>query len=374
MGKGGTDFRFGRSGRGKTLAAGMIFLVIAILQFFAVVNAATAEPKRVLLLHSLGRDFAPWAEFAVGFRAELDRKSPDPVEFFDAALMTERLGADQDEGPFTDYLRALFAERRLDLIVPIGASAARFVQQQRALLFPSTPILFTGLEQRRIPLSTPGANDAVVAVSIDHAAVIRNILDVLPDTTDIAVVIGRSPLEQYWLEQVRSELQPFTNRVAFTWFNDLSFDDILKRSAALPPKSAVYLFSLAVDAAGSSHEGGKVLERLRAVSSAPIFNYADTNLGKGIVGGPLISVNGVAQQAAGVAARILGGEPAEQHHDDTDRIRAAEIRLAGIAALEHQPRPACRREAKSTFASRACGTATAGRSARSSPPCCCRAR
>ena len=120
---------------------------------------------------------------------------------------------------------------------------------------------------------------------------------------------GASPLEQYWLEQLRSAVQPFTNHVAFTWFNDLSFDEILKRSAALPPKSAIYLFSLVVDAAGSSHEGGKVLERLRAVSSAPIFSYADTNFGKGIVGGPLISVNGAAQQAAGVAARMLGGEP-----------------------------------------------------------------
>jgi len=311
MGRGGTNFPVvAQTGRRKARPSGVIFLIVALLQVFAVAGAAAAEPKRVLLLHSLGRDFAPWAEFAVQFRAELERTSPQPVEFFDAALMTERLGADQDEGPFSDYLRALFAGRRLDLVVAIGASAARFVQQRRTQLFPSTPILFTAIEQRRIPPSAPAANDAVMAVSIDHAAVIRNILDVLPDTTGIAVVIGRSPIEQYWLEQLRRELQPFTSRVTLTWLSDLSLDGILKRSAALPPKSAVYFFSLVMDAAGSSHEGGKVLTSLRTVSSAPIFNFADTDLGRGIVGGPLISVSSVAQQAAAVATRVLGGEPA----------------------------------------------------------------
>ena len=50
------------------------------------------------------------------------------------------------------------------------------------------------------------------------------------------------------------------------------------------------------------------MARLRAVTNAPIFGYSDVFLGQGIVGGPLISVSSVGQQAANAAVRILGGE------------------------------------------------------------------
>jgi signal transduction histidine kinase len=50
------------------------------------------------------------------------------------------------------------------------------------------------------------------------------------------------------------------------------------------------------------------MDRLRAVANAPIFGYSDVFLGQGIVGGPLISVSSVGQQAASAAVRILHGE------------------------------------------------------------------
>ena len=280
----------------------------AILFLIATFDGALAAPKRVLLLHSFGRDFSPWAEFTKSFRMELDRKSPDTIEFFDAALMTDRFGANQDETPFTDYLKALFAKRELDLVVAIGAPAARFVQQHRPQLFSSTPMLFTAVEQRRIPFSTLSANDTVVATSSEHADVIRNILAVLPDTREIVVVVGASPNEQYWLEQLRLAVQPFADRIAFTWWNELSFDDMLKRSAALPPRSAIFFFSLLVDATGRSHEGEKSFANLRAVATAPIFTHIDTKFGAGVVGGPFYSTDDTAQRAASAAMRILSGE------------------------------------------------------------------
>jgi signal transduction histidine kinase len=138
--------------------------------------------------------------------------------------------------------------------------------------------------------------------------VIKNILLVLPETNAIAVVIGNSPNEQYWLEQIRSVVQPYTNQIAFAWLNDLSFDEMLKRTATLSPKSAILFYQVSVDAAGHSHEGGQALARLRAVANAPIFTYIDTDFGNGIVGGSLMSVSDVAQQTASVAMRILGGE------------------------------------------------------------------
>ena len=56
----------------------------------AMLSIATAGPKQVLLLHSFGRDFAPWNEYAKSFRTELDRQWPDSVELYDLSLVIAR--------------------------------------------------------------------------------------------------------------------------------------------------------------------------------------------------------------------------------------------------------------------------------------------
>jgi signal transduction histidine kinase len=287
----------------------MVFPVLlsTVVLFFAMTGAALSEPKRVLLLHSFGRDFAPWNEYARTIREELVRQSPEPVDIFEASLATARF-ADDEEGPFVDYLHALFVKRKLDLIVTIAAPAASFFQRHRQQLFPSTPMLITALEQRRVALTALTPNDTVVATTIDFAGAVENILRVLPETANIAVVIGDSPIERYWVEQIRDELQPFNDRIAFTWLNDLSLDEMIKRVAALPPRSAIVFGILSVDAAGVPHEEAKALRELHAAANAPIFSYGDAFFGDGIVGGPLGSIENVGRQAAGVAVRILGGE------------------------------------------------------------------
>ena len=78
---------------------------------------------------------------------------------------------------------------------------------------------------------------------------------------------------------------------AFTWFNELSFEDMLKRVAALPPRSAILFALLSVDAAGVPHEEGKALTSLHAVANAPIFSYDDGLLRPRNCGGPLIPLS-----------------------------------------------------------------------------------
>ena len=286
--------------------ASRVFLSVIIL-LLAMTGEAFSEPKRVLLLHSFGRDFAPWNEYARTFREELSRQSPDPFDLYEASLATARF-PDEEEGPFVEYLRALFAKRRLDLVVAIGSPAVGFVQRHRQGLFPSTPAVYTGVERRRVSYPALTANDAVIANNNDFAAVAENILQVLPETAEIVVVIGDSPIEKFWTEQLRIAFRPFEKRVRFTWFNELSFEEMLKRAATLPPRSAIFFALLSVDAAGVPHEAGKALDRLYAAADVPVFSESSVFFGRGIVGGPLNSITALSREAANVSVRILGGE------------------------------------------------------------------
>jgi signal transduction histidine kinase/ABC-type uncharacterized transport system substrate-binding protein len=287
-----------------------IGLAAIALLFFAALEPVSAAAKRVVLLHSFGQDFKPWSEYAKSIRSELQRQSPWQLDITDHSLVSARSRNEDPEVPFVAYLSALFAEQQPDLIVCIGAPAAVFVQRHRPHLFANIPMVFTAVEERRVQFSELSKNDAVVPVRIDYLAAIENILQVLPDTKNVTVVVGTSPNEQFWREEIGKTVKPLTNRVSFTWTNNLSFDDLLKKAAALPPHSAIFWELMIVDAAGVVHEGNTALARLHAVSSAPIFSYDESFFGHEIVGGPLLKVLDSSRQTAAVAVRILGGEKA----------------------------------------------------------------
>ena len=272
--------------------------------------AVGAESKRVMLLHSFGQNFRPWSEYAKAIRTELNRQSPWRLDILDHLLISARFSDQNAELAFVEYLRALYSERTLDLIISIGAPAAGFIQRHREQLFPVTPMLYAAVEQRRVSSSNLTENDAVVLLLHDHAAFFENILRVLPDTKTVAVVNGKSSAEQFWEGELRRAAKPFENRITFKWYSELSFEDILKDAAALPPLSAIIWESMSVDAARVVHEGDTALTRLHSVANAPIFTYLGGYFGPEIVGGPMHSVVEESRQTAAVAVRILGGEKA----------------------------------------------------------------
>src|SRR5260370_28649858 len=170
--------------------------LILIMLIVSTISAAAAEAKRVLLLHSFGPQFVPWAFFAGHFRGELFKQSPDKIDLYEASLEGARFQQPDEQGPIVDYLAALFGTRKLDLIVTIGAPAAFFVQKYRAQFFPSIPLVIGGPEQRAINYGTLTSLDAPLPVTLDFRKWIENILVVLPDTTHLALVGGASPLER----------------------------------------------------------------------------------------------------------------------------------------------------------------------------------
>jgi signal transduction histidine kinase len=301
---------------GKWLSAfahmNRIFRALTFILFLPTLTAGSvvsaADNKQVILLHSFGTDMRPWSDYARGIREELNRQSPWPLTITDQSVISARYNNNDSEKPFVDYLTALFAQHSPVAIVVVGAPAAAFVQRNRDQLFRSTPIVLTTLEERRIDYSSLTRNDAIVPIQIDYKAVIANILKVLPDTRRIAVVNGTSPNEKFWTDLIRKEAVSVSDRVEFTFWDNLPFKDILKDAARLPSHSAIIWEGMSVDAAGVVHDGDEAFKALRAASSAPIFGYTEPLIGQGVVGGPFDAVLDTSRTAAAVVVRILNGE------------------------------------------------------------------
>jgi signal transduction histidine kinase len=293
---------------GRSRRFPVVFASLLCLGWGNAIAAIDQVPSRVLILHSFGPNFGDL--YSQDLRAELDAQLSGRVELYEEWLVSARFTTAQEDSLFVDHLRYLFANHPLDLVITLGAPAATFVQEHREELFPLTPKLLADVEERKVSPAGLAADETTVAVTVDFPALARGILQILPKTTNVVVLIGNSPIERYWVGQIRDSLQPLSNRFTLSFLNELPFDEVLKRVATLPPQSAILYVLLSPAVEGIPGDEGLALAKLHAVANSPIFGYSDAYLGRGIVGGPLLSSRDQSTAVVSVAREILNGRSA----------------------------------------------------------------
>jgi len=279
-------------------------------------GATAAEPKRVLLVQSYGSSVAPFRIGVTAFETALTDAMGKKVDIDEVSLEIARFQLPDLreivlEDAFVGFLNERDANWKPDLVVTIGSPAGRFVAKYRDRLFPQTPVLYSSMDWRILTaLDALKTNAAYVGTKLDITGFGQDILQLAPDTTNLVVVIGASPLEQVWADRFRNELASGTNRMHLTFLNDLSFEEMQKRVARLPPHSFIFLVLTIWDVEGVALTEDEALQRLHAVANAPINAIWQDHLGAGIVGGRLYDARIIGVQSARVAERILNGEPA----------------------------------------------------------------
>jgi PAS domain S-box-containing protein len=273
-------------------------------------SAAGAAAKRVLIVHSFGTVAPPFTIHSTAFETELVRKTGGHVDLDEVSLDMARYADPHLQEALVEYLEKRQAQWRPDLVVPIGSPAGVFVAQYRQRLFPDIPIVYCGMDRRRLPGDAFARNATFVGENFDLPGFVEEILEIAPATKNIAVVMGASPVEKYWAKAFRQAFQPFTGRINFIWLDDLPFDQMLERVSKLPSHSFIFLVLLIRDASGVSHNADEALQRMHAVANAPINSIFLHQLGLGIVGGRLYQASAEGTESARIAARILRGEPA----------------------------------------------------------------
>ena len=279
-------------------------------QFLSTSTASAAEPKRVLLVHSFGSATPPFTVESTAFETELVEKMGERVDLDEVSLDMARY-ADRDmQEAIVDYLQKRKAKWRPDLVVPIGSPAGIFVANYRDRLFPETPILYATLDRRLLPPGALEKNATYIGQIYEIPGFLEDMLQIAPATKNIDVVVGATPLEHLWQETFKKAAEPLAGRIKFTYYSDLSFDQMKERVSTLPPDSYIFFLLLLRDAAGVTFNADEALQRLHAVANAPINSIFNHQLGLGIVGGRLHQSDRVGKEAAQVAIRILHGEPA----------------------------------------------------------------
>ena len=265
-----------------------------------VLGAASSEAQpavqQVLVLQSFDRGNLPVDHFTGNFRVDLDQRAGRPVNVVQVVVgPTGFVGA--PEQAVVDYIRSTFADRpKPDLIVTVAGPAAVFARKHRQELFPDTPLLFASVDQRFLRDAPLGENETAVAVVNDFPRLIDDILQLLPQTRQVFMVMGSGQLGQFWRRELEEQFKRFHDRLTFVWSNDLSLPEILRRCASLPRDSAIVYLTFGTDAQGGAYADERVLADLHATANAPMFASLSPLLGHGIVGGRLMSIDDLSSQ------------------------------------------------------------------------------
>ena len=281
-------------------------LLVVLLLHCPLAAVARGETRHVLVLSSSERPFARQSEFADTFMRELIRSSREPIHFVEVSVHTVRASGEEPDSSIAQRIRSAVGSLRLDLVITIGGPAATFAQQFRRELFPAAPTLIAGVDRRFVDDGTFTGVETTVATEHDPALMIDEILRRLPETRTVMVVVGASQHERFWLQEMKREFRRFGGRLQFIWTNALSFDEIVERSRTMPGQSAIFFAILSLDGKGEPQVERDALAALHAVATAPIF--ASSGIGRGIVGGPLLSIDELSRTTARVALRVLAGE------------------------------------------------------------------
>ena len=109
------------------------------------------------------------------------------------------------------YIRSTFVNSpKPDLIVTVGGPAAVFARKHRQQLFPETPLLFASVDEKFLRDAPLGDNETAVAVVNDFPRVIDEVLQLLPRTRQVFMVVGAGPIGQFWRRELEYSSCVFT--------------------------------------------------------------------------------------------------------------------------------------------------------------------
>lgn len=324
--RGGQDTR-----RGRTHHVWVALAVLAaIILAFPTAAAPTKEVRRILILNEENATYPGINIINQGIQAGLN-DSPYHFQLYAEYMDTTLFPDPAVQQELRDSYIRKYRNLKLDLIITVGPSPLKFMQEVHQKSFPGVPIVFC--------LPTPGGPgppivDAEFTGVENDVAPVETVglaLRLLPGTRNVVVVGGVAPLDREVLTNVKKQLMPYEGRVEISYLTDLAMPDLLERLRRLPSNTIVLLTSIAQDAAGTSFKSNESSPPITSAANAPVFSLFDVHLNHGEVGGYLYSLREQGKVAGGLALRILRGEKVR----DIPRVRGVNTYMFDWRALKH---------------------------------------
>ena len=287
----------------------MLTALLLSVPFAAVAAAPTAPEQMSVLILLPGQPGLPAATAIVsGIRAVLladwSFQLSIEMEHVDVARFPS---PDEEERRLRTIYGSKYRHQHFDVIVAALPEPFRFVLRARDELWPGTPVVVCGIDERTVRDLTPPPGVAVLTIRFDMEGTVRAAQALLPDTRHIALVGGASPPEQVYHDLIRQAVSA-AGGLDVIDLTKLPLSEVLSRVSTLPEHTVIVQSSYQIDSAGRRFYGIDLVPRVSKAANRPVFTPLGLALGRGVVGGSIIEFEDIGRDAARVATRMLRGE------------------------------------------------------------------
>lgn len=265
------------------------------------------QPKRVLLLFGDDQRFPMTSALTESIWSTLNSGSKSRIqyhtEYLDRTLM--------DDATYVRRVVSLWQKKyenhKIDLIIVCFASALDLLSKHDAELFPGVQTVYCILFGPQLSdLGELGSNTTGVWAAPPFRQNVELALKLHPGTQRVVVVFGSSDADL--LKIAKDQLRDFESEVEVDYLSDLTIHEYQERLAGLPQHTVVLYGNLTRDRDGHVFTTLESISMIAPWSAAPIYGLTNIQVGSGIVGGSLISLEQLGTGAATIGARILAGE------------------------------------------------------------------
>ncbi|WP_172203578.1 diguanylate cyclase domain-containing protein [Niveibacterium sp. COAC-50] len=294
--------------RRALLRIGLLLCCLQLLAPGPCLAAQDLHGRRVLLLYSYHPGFPTTSKIHDGVFAVL---APQGIqideEFMDARHLTDAESAVR----YREWLAYRLARKpRYDLVIAADDAAFNLATDYGAGLFGNAPVVFLGVnnvERAIAQRGSPRETGVVEHVSIPETFALARRL--MPGLQRVVVIADDSPGGRADLQTLRAKQKFGFPDIAIEVadLTQISWDQLASRLERLNPDEAALLLAAYHDASGQPRSFEDGVDWIVKHASGPVLHLWEHGVGRGLLGGYVMSHREHGLVAADMALRILRG-------------------------------------------------------------------
>jgi C4-dicarboxylate-specific signal transduction histidine kinase len=289
-------------------------VVLIILLFAAVgplasrsISAESTPPKRVLLLLPFEASRPGSVVFLKGIEEGLKVSYSGGVD-----IATENVGPVPPEpenfpARIDDWIAFKYGRLKFDAIVAVTFPPSLLAKDLRDRYWPEATLLLVLIDEER--WANPGSipRSTRVLLALDNKETVRSALQMLPNTRRVALLGGASQRDKRTNAEIVKSIRNIKPDLEIIEATGLSLEETKARIRSLPDRTIIVIGSFLFEPNGQRLDVPQLVDEFYTVANAPLFADSDMAMGKGIVGGAVLSVQGAAEVVGEQLAQLLKG-------------------------------------------------------------------
>jgi C4-dicarboxylate-specific signal transduction histidine kinase len=304
---------------------GLVLLLLAAMGSLALFSSA-AEPaplKRVLLLLPFEASRPGSTAFVKGIQEGLKASFSGSVD-----ISTENVGPIPPEpenfpARIDDWIAYKYSRLKFDAIVAVTFPPSRLAENLRDRFWPGAPLLLVLIDEER--WANPGSipRSTRVLLALDNKESVRSALQMLPNTRRVVLLGGASQRDRRTNAEIAKSIRELKADLEIIEATGLSLEEAKARIHSLPDHTIIVIGSFLFEPNGQRLDVPQLIDEFYPSANAPMFADSDMAMGKGIVGGNILSVQGAAEVVGEQLGQLLKGA-------DPDSLPVREVKNSYI--------------------------------------------